>query len=173
MLVPPRGHHDITVRLCGTIVKQVTTQKVLGITLDENFNFKAQVEECATRATKALNKISILSSTLGGASAEVLLLLYKGCVLPLLEYGYGVWCSCQSIAPLKAVQQAALTQILGAMQHSSGPAMEVLTNVLPLEIRLKVALVQSFLRIFRKPDSNSLKQKIVQLRLDPAFTMMN
>ena len=173
MCVTPRGHQNIDVKMNGITIKQVATQKVLGITLDENFTFKAHVEDCAARANKALGKIAVLSSCMGGASAEVLLILYKGCVLPLLGYGYATWCSTNSIAQLESVQQSALTLILGAMPNSSGAAMEVMTNIMPLQIRLEVSLVQTFLRIFRKPNDNSLKQKIIQLRLDPQFIMMN
>ena len=120
---------------------------------------------------KSLNKISMLSNSVGGASAEVLLLLFKGCVLPLLEYGYSTWCTCNDTTSLESVQHAALTRILGAMEHSSTAAMEVIANVLPLQIRLQVKLVQSFIRIYRKPDNNSLRNKVVQLRLNPQFIM--
>ena len=169
----PRGHHDIDVKLKGVQVKQVKQQKVLGIVLDENLDFKAHVEESATRAMRALNKISVLSNSVGGASAEVMLLLYKGCVLPLLEYGYAVWCSARNKDELEKVQHAALTRILGAAAHTNGAAMEILANVMPLEFRLQSSLLNSFLRIFRKPDGDSLKTKIQELRINPNFITMH
>ena len=172
MLVAPRGHHDIDVQFKGVKVKQVATQKVLGIILDENFRFSAHVTESAARATRALNKMCILSNTLGGASAEVMILLYKGCVLPLLEYGYSVWCPADK-TPLEQVQHAALTKILGTRANTSCAAMEVLANIMPLEIRLQSTLLNTFLRILRKPAHNSLRQKIIDLRIDYNFIALN
>ena len=164
MLVAPRGHHNIDVLFKGVKVKQVSTQKVLGIIIDENFRFNAHVAESAARATRALNKMSILSNTLGGASAEVMPLLYKGCVLPLLEYGYAVWCPADK-TPLEQVQHAALSKILGARANTSNAAMEVLANIMPQEIRLQCSLLNTFLRILRKPNHNSLRQKVINLRI--------
>ena len=171
MLITNRGHVDITVHLNGSKITQVETQKVLGIIIDENLRFKAHIDHSAARATSALNKIALLSTSLGGAPSEVLLLLYKACVLPLLEYGYPVWCT-GDIKPLETVQQAALTRILGAMEHTSGAAMEVLANVMPLAIRLQITLVQAYLRIMRKPDNNPLKEKIRRLEIDPIMNRM-
>ena len=168
MLLSTRGHHPITVTLRGTKVTQVATQKVLGITLDENLNFKAHIAESATKAKAALNKISVLSSTLGGASAEVMLLLYKSCVLPLLEYGVAIWSSGDK-SPLMTVQQQGLTRILGAMQNTSGAAMEVLTGIMPLDIRLQTVILQTHLSILQKPNHSVLKQKVLQLRKDTEF----
>ena len=154
-------------------MKQVRNQKVLGITLDDNFTFQAHIEECAAKAKKSLAKISVLSNTLGGASAEILLLLFKSCVLPLLEYGHAVWCAApKGYKQLEQVQQSALTMILGAKEHSSTSAMEVLANIMPLEIRLEIVLVSTFLRILRKPDNDNLKKKVMAMRIDPKTMAM-
>ena len=51
--------------------------------------------------------------------------------------------------------------------------MEVLANIMPLEIRLQCSLLNTFLRILRKPNHNSLRQKVIDLRINFEFIAMN
>ena len=48
--------------------------------------------------------------------------------------------------------------------------MEVLTGIMPLDIRLQTVILQTFLSILQKPNHSVLKQKVLQLRNDPEFT---
>ena len=97
-------------------------------------------------------------------------LLYKACVRPHLEYAYPVWCTNNSITPLTKVQTTALRNAAGAMGGTSTDALEVITNILPLDIRLQEKLLSDFIKINSKPTNDPMRQLVYRLLEDPIFT---
>ena len=158
---------DVTAN--GRVLEQVSEKRILGVTLDDKLKFNPHIEACASRALAQVTKLSILTNGLNGANAELLLTLYKTCIRPTLEYGYPVWCSVSDITALERVQYQALRKATGALHGSPSSALNTITNIIPIDLRLDEILLNSYLKIARKEDNNHLKIKINRLLQDPKF----
>ena len=153
----------------GRLLNQVKEKRILGVTIDSRLDFTAHIEQCAARGLSQVTKLGALTNGLNGASGELMLTLYKTCVRPTLEYCYPVWCSTKDITPLERVQYQALRKAVGALHGSPSSALHVITNILPLDLRLDEVLLNSYLKIVRKEDDNRLKSKIAALMSDNSF----
>ena len=157
--------------LTATTLTQTAEKKLLGVQIDENLSFKNHIKLTAAKATRALAKTGAFVRENKGASAEVMTLLYKACVRPLLEYAYPVWCTVDDITPLRKIQSMALRGVAGAMGGTSTDAIEVVTCTLPIDIRLQENLLKEFAKINSRPNDNEnpLRKTIYRLVNDPAF----
>ena len=167
MCFSPKGHTAVTVLYNGKLLEQVREQRSLGVILDENLTFSTHIQTVKSKALSVGAKLQVFSNEIGGASAYTSLFLYSACVLPILEYCHAVWCSSKSVSDLQSVQYTCTRNALGAMDKSSHLAMERLAHLLPLDIRLDKSLLLTFISIYRKPDSYSLKMLINKLIDDP------
>ena len=124
MLFSPKGHHNIAAILPNTHLKQVTSKKTLGVTLDENLKFILHTKELRSRTMCALRKISVFSCDIGCVNQKVFLMLYKACVRALLELFYAVWSPVSHIKPLEQVQYLALQKAALAITNSCSTSQE-------------------------------------------------
>ena len=162
-----RGHHNITVFYNHQPLEQVSEIRSLGVVLDEKLCFKPQVDQVKKTAQQITAKLGVFSKEIGGAPAQINLLLYKSCVLSQLEQGYPVWCGSKHADSIHTIQYTALRRALGVLDKSSGAKMELVSHILPLDIRLDSTLIMAFIRIFRQPASNSLRQLVSRLMTCP------
>jgi len=74
-----------------------------------------------------------------GISARLGLKLYKTLVRPYMEFAIPAWATMteNGIRQLEKVQGECLRRILRVKTHSSGDALEVIGNILPVRIRLQ------------------------------------
>ena len=61
--------------------------KFLGVTFDSRLNWSAHIEYVIERVKPRLNIMRCISGTNWGASKDILLLLYRALLRPILEYG--------------------------------------------------------------------------------------
>ena len=153
----------------GRLLNQVKEKRILGVILDSRLDFTAHIEQSAARGLGQVTRLGALTSGINGASGELMLTLYKTCIRPTLEYGYPVWCSTKDLAPLERVEYQAIRKAVGAMHGSPSSALHVITNILPLDLRLDEILLNCYLKIVRKEDNNQLKGKIAALLSDTTF----
>ena len=145
-----------TYHLRNVILKQVALKTCLGVTLDHNLNFTTHANNTASRAIKATAKLSPLLEEKGGISVELGIILYKAYIRPLLEYAYPVW-SCITKTAMERIERAqriALLKITGCTSSTPTEALEVLTNTLPIQLRLTESVCQEFIRLSRKPSTH-------------------
>ena len=77
---------DITID--GNEIKQFDKQKLLGVYIDENLLWTAQIDYlCSTISTK----ISLLKQLSRYVPVKVQKLFYQGYILPLIDYGSNTW----------------------------------------------------------------------------------
>ena len=164
-----KGDVEIKVPAGNRELKQVAEKRILGVIIDQNLNFTAHIEHCASKAISQITKLNVLTSGLRGANAELLITLYKSCIRPNLEYAYPVWCSTKDISPLERVQYLALRKACGAMHGTPASAIDVITRTLPLDLRLNEVLLNGFLKISRKGNDNHLKAKVLGLLDDNIY----
>jgi ribonuclease HI len=139
----------------------------LGVILDERLTFKPHVDKATKTAGQIISKLGVFSKEIGGAPAQINLMLYKSCILLQLEYGYPVWCGSKHADNIHSIQYTALRKALGVLDKSSGAKIELLAHILPIDIRLDTTLIMAFIRIFRQPPSNRLRQLVSKLMTCP------
>ena len=94
-----------------------------------------------------------------GISARLGIELYKCLVHPHLEYAVPAWATTseKGIQLLERVQGECLRRILGAKMHSSTEALNVISNVLPVRIRIQELCTRDYVRILQKPADSKIR----------------
>ena len=155
-------------------IQQVTSQKYLGIILDAQLDFSLQAEYAAGKAKRASAKVSTLYDGREDIPVQTGISLYKTLVCPHMEYVIPVWAAMSSgdLCKLEKVQAQCLRQIIGAKAHSSTVAIEVITGIVPVRIRIRELCCREYLRIKVKDQNHILRQLLqetfrVSLRFCP------
>lgn len=107
------GSHLLNIKANNTNIKQVSSQKLLGLPIDETLNWSTHIDQlCAAVASK----ISLLRKLSVCVPIHAHKLFYQGYILPLLDYGSVTWgsTSAANIERLSKLQKRAARIILNA-----------------------------------------------------------
>ena len=108
---------------------------------------------------RAFGKMAYLMEGRKGLAVGLGIQLYKTLVRPHLEYAVPFW-ACVRDADMKKLdrcQTQCLRRILGTKAHSSGDAIHVIANVVPVSLRIQELCIREFIRILRKPSNHTLQ----------------
>jgi hypothetical protein len=135
--------------LNGRCLEYQKQTKYLGIILDEKLCWSSH---CRARATKAVVALSQCRRALGqkwDLSPTISLWLYHSGSGPL--WNTGLWSGLlqheSNILPLVKAQGLALRGVLGVMRSTPLAAMDALTGILPIGIRLQQVAIDTFVRL--------------------------
>lgn len=128
----------------GKVLEVVKHHKYLGVVIDQTLCWKDHISYVRKRASTKFAIIKRLCSKRAGVVQPLLLLLYKTCVRPVLEYASEVWgdLSNTRAKALDTVQHHALTASLGANRISHKWDTCVEAQVEPLAVRRDVQLLR-------------------------------
>ena len=123
--------------------------KYLGVILDARLNLSSHMEYMKG---KALKRMAVLKSVAGkrfGADRTVLLRMYSSLVRPILDYGSHILDGPgnRRSKSLEPIQNSCLRIAAGALRTSPVRALQVETNVPPLEIRRQELLIRYYLKV--------------------------
>ena len=149
---------DVTVKIEGLALQNVSSYKYLGVILDENLNFSLQVDNAVCKAKRASSKIMSLIYGRRGIPVQSGISLYKTLVRPHLEYAMPVWANVcdKDLRKLEDVQVQSIRRIIGAKAHSSSSAVEVVSGILPVNVRKREMCHREYIRIMSFGDSHPL-----------------
>ena len=135
---------------------------------DSRLTFKQQVDQVCGTALSALNR---LGPIIQSSSICMGLQLYNAHVRPHIERTYAVWCGVNNTDFLKVdrVHRSALLRITGAFVSTSTASMEILTNTMPIRLRLECTLLQEHVRLLTKPQNDHLRCLVMGLLGDAHF----
>ena len=88
-----------------------THPQILGLTLDPKLTYNKHIDNTATKASKTIPILKVLSSTKWSKDKETLPSIYKVVTRPIQEYAPTIWSpitSRISITKLQAIQNTAL-----------------------------------------------------------------
>ncbi len=88
---PNRVRSDTEILLGNKTLKYVNMYKYLGIIFHENLNFEINAEKLANAASRSFGSIVNKFNTIRNMSVITYSKLFTSNVLPILEYGSGVW----------------------------------------------------------------------------------
>ena len=80
--------YNIQVKNVTSCLKRVTSTKDLGVTVDENLNFK---EHTTSKINKAFSMLGIIKRNFKHMDNDTLVRLYKSMVRSHLDYAVSVW----------------------------------------------------------------------------------
>ena len=80
--------HSSSYTLDGTTIDSVVNMRDLGVIIDSELKFHSHTNSAASKANRIL---SFISKSFINLSSDMLPILYKSLVRPLLEYGNPVW----------------------------------------------------------------------------------
>lgn len=159
----------VFVSIGGQRVKCENSIKYLGIILDTTLNWKQHIEYITGRALRAINVVKSLACVTWGASLESLLLVLKGLVMAILEWGsqFILGASQTNLAFLDRIQYNVFRFVLGCM--STTPIYFFLTESgeVPLYLR-RLYLTERFVARNASWTDSPLrsKLKLLEQRMD-------
>ena len=142
-LLPVASFHNIqtscnkiNVHIAHTSLSGCSTTKLLGIYLDNTLSFKAHIEYLIK---KICPKIGILHRLRHLLSTDILNIVYKTTIQPLIDYCLTVWgtSSKRNLKSIQRLQNRAARAVLGDFYFSSSvSAMIKQLNLMPIETRM-------------------------------------
>ena len=151
---------NINLHIHNSPVEEVSQQLYLGVMLDQQLTFSAQVDHAVSKAQRATYKLAGLMKGREGIPVQVGIMLYKALVRSHMEYAIPAWASVgdKEVARLEKVQTHCLSMVIGAKAHSSTAAIEVVTGVVPFRIRIRELCTGEFCRIMSKEKEHILRR---------------
>ena len=129
--------NDVDLLLDGNKIKQYTEYKFLGMWFDHKLTWKKHILSVKDKCTKRLNLLRCIAGTSWGGNGQILLLIYKGLIRSILDYGCELYdTACNSLKEqLDSIQYQALKVVTGAIHSTSLEALRVECGELPLKYR--------------------------------------
>ena len=162
-LSPKSQKQVLNIRIDDHQLAKEDNPKYLGIQLDSRLTMNKHVSNLKLKCSRRLSLLKKLTTSKWGADLETTRSLYIGYIRSVLEY-----CQCLIIsssnttqAVLDRIQNNALRLICGGMKSSPISACEIMTNIEPLQIRRKKAVLDLHERCLRMPDSNPAKKLVM------------
>ena len=113
----PKGERNADLDISGEKVEQSQSIKILGVTLDENLNFKDHLRSVSK---KVAGMIGVLRRLKNLIPVNAKLLLYKSAIMPHLTYCHLVWhfCTASDNRKLERLQERALRLVYNTTAES-------------------------------------------------------
>lgn len=113
----PKGERNTDLDISGEKVEQSQSIKILGVTLDENLNFKDHLRSVCK---KVAGMIGVLRRLKNLIPVNAKLLLYKSAIMPHLTYCHLVWhfCTASDNRRLERLQERALRLMYNTIAES-------------------------------------------------------
>lgn len=120
---------DINLVVGSEKIEQVTSTNFLGITIDNNLNWKSHIEKINKTLSKTCYAISILSRI---TSTEVAKSAYYGNIYPFLTYGVIFWGNSANVQSTFILQKKCLRIIYNLNSMESARTLFISNNILTL-----------------------------------------
>lgn len=131
---------DILLQIKGHNLPICEQYKFLGVRFDSKLTWSVHIDSIIDKCKKRINLLRCVSGTPWGSKYEILMMIYKGLILSILDYGSEMYDSaCISLTKkLDSIQYRALKIITGTIHNVSLEALQVLTGELPLKYRRRL-----------------------------------
>ena len=140
---------DIDVKMDGSVVKEKTSFKMVGLTFSSKLDWDSYIVSIAKTASK---KIGALIRSMKFLSPEVALYLYKSTIRPCMEYCCYVWAGAPSC------YLELLDNLQKRICRTVGPSLAA--SLEPLAHRRKIASLSLFYRYYFGRSSSELAELV-------------
>ena len=144
---------EVPIEINKTRLMTKTTAKFLGVIFDKHSNYNEHIKELCSKASKSLNLLRSLCHRGLQAPYIVKKVVYRNLLEAKLTYGQEIYhqTSKSILMKLERIQAAALRCLTGAIRGTSTAALQVATNIEPLDIRRNGALLKLWARSWANP----------------------
>ena len=143
----PKTIQQLNIYMNNKIIDQVNSIKYLGVMFDNRLQFNEHIENVTEKCTKLIHSLSRSAKINWGLRPDVMRIIYKGAILPLLSYGAPAWIEATQRTynkmKLRRVQRLVNIKIAKAFRTTSHEALCVITGLTPITISLS-ELVQYY-----------------------------
>lgn len=136
----PKNQQVLNIYLNNVKINQKEVMKYLGIFIDKRYRFNQHIEHIAEKCTKLIHALSKSAKINWGLRSDVMRIIYKGAMLPLLSYGVPMWIDAlqtvHNAKRLQRVQRLVNLKITKAFRTTSHEALCILAETIPITIEL-------------------------------------
>ena len=153
---------------------RVSSQRVLGIILDEDLSFSPYIDHITTKCIiRSYNRLTLFPDLL---RPDLDVQIYKSFICSKLEYGSVIWGhsihTTKHLRQLESDQNGALKFILRAMKSTPSEALESELNITPIDLRLQELQRIESVKLLQKDDHyilNKMKKQVTGNKISPLF----
>lgn len=129
-------------------VPEVKSAKLLGVTLDNRFNFKQHMKELKKSLTNRCNMIKIIGGRYRGANRKTMMEVFNSMVLSKILYGAHLYSSsAENVWSIIEPQyNQTIRMISGALRTSPVSSILAETGALPLDLHIKLSTITKAIR---------------------------
>ena len=154
-----RGKEEITCKIDNTDITAEKSVKYLGVTLDKHSSYQ-HIKELAQKANQKTRIIHAIGKKGIGAPYDAKRSIYKNIVESSMTYGQEKYGQARkaTLNMLDKAQATALRAITGTSRFTNLEALQVATNIEPLEIKRLGARLKYWARVHANPDNPTKKR---------------
>ena len=154
-----RGKKEITLKIDNTDITTEKSVKFLGVTLDKHSSYHQHIKDLAQKANQNTRIIHAMGKKGIGAPYEAKRTIYKNIVESSMTYGQEIYGQARktTLNMLDKAQATALRAITGTSRFTNLEALQVATNIEPLEIKRLGARLKYWARVHANPDNPTNK----------------
>ena len=135
----------------GEEIEYVKEFKYLGVILDDKLSWRKHINHISNKATATFMQCQNMMGKTWGLSPKITRWTYTSLIRPILSYGSMIWLKgitqTSSMNPLNKLQRRACSSILNSMRTTPTAAMELLTDIQPINIFLQTCAINTYLRL--------------------------
>ena len=151
-----RKTKDLRLYMNQTEIEMVNNFKYLGIFFDNKLNWKKHISEVCKKAKNLVHHLKRGISVKWGMSGEAFKSIYESAILPVVNYGAIVWGSALKFKchqeQLERVQRQAMLSISGVLRTTSTSALQVITSLPPIYLKIQEKIIRHTSRIASNPE---------------------
>ena len=127
---------DLGLVIQGEKIRYNKNPKSLGLILDPKLTWKPHIDTLVDQCTRRLNLMKVIASKNWGADLSTLRTFYLAFIRSKIGYAAEIWSSCckSQLERLCRIQNSALRLITGALKTTPVSALEVETDIPPLDL---------------------------------------
>lgn len=130
-------NEDIQILMNGSRMPVSETFRYLGVVFDRKLLWNSHVKYIQEKCLKRINLLSCMAGVSWGSHPDIMVILYKGLIRSILEYGCIVFdrMADTHMLKLERIQYRCLRIALGLMQSTHVQTLEIIAGVEPLRLR--------------------------------------
>ncbi|CAG2208135.1 unnamed protein product [Mytilus edulis] len=152
--------NDYEFQLNNMTLETVSKYRYLGLVITENLDYKETTNELVSSGSRSLGSLVSKYYAMDGMDFDTYTKIFDSTVLPILEYGSGVW-GHKRYDSLERLQYRAIRTFLGVSLTTPIPAITGDMGWYPVHHRIQVNIVRLYCRLVKLPDTRICRKVFV------------
>ncbi|CAG2240243.1 unnamed protein product [Mytilus edulis] len=152
--------NDYEFQLNNMTLETVSKYRYLGLVITENLDYKETTNELVSSGSRSLGSLVSKYYAMDGMDFDTYTKIFDSTVLPILEYGSGVWGN-KRYDSLERLQYRAIRTFLGVSLTTPIPAITGDMGWYPVHHRIQVNIVRLYCRLVKLPDTRICRKVFV------------